>query len=39
LLQHDISPATANRLAWALITVGVVASSVILVALLNVHIA
>jgi hypothetical protein len=39
LLQHDISPATANRLALALITVGVVASSVILVALLNVHIA
>jgi len=39
LLQRDISPATANRLALALITVGVVASSVILVALLNVHIA
>jgi hypothetical protein len=39
LLQHDISPATANRFALALITVGVVASSVILVALLNVHIA
>jgi hypothetical protein len=39
LLQHDISLATANRLAWALITVGVVASSVILIALLNVHIA
>jgi hypothetical protein len=39
LLQRDISPAAANRLALALITVGVVASSVILVALLNVHIA
>ena len=39
LLQHDISPATADRLALALITVGVVASSVILVALLNIHIA
>jgi hypothetical protein len=39
LLQRDISPATANRLAWALIAVGVVASSIILLALLNVHIA
>jgi hypothetical protein len=39
LLQHDISPATTNRIAWALITVGVVASSLILLALLNVHIA
>jgi hypothetical protein len=39
LLQHNISPPTANRLALALITVGVVASSVILLALLNVHIA
>ncbi len=39
LLQRDISPATANRLALALITLGVVASSLILVALLNVHIA
>jgi hypothetical protein len=39
LLQHDISPATANRLALALITAGVVASSLILVALFNVHIA
>ena len=39
LLQHDISPPTANRLALALVTVGVVASSVILLALLNVHIA
>src|SRR6266540_1498840 len=39
LLQRDISQPTANRLALALITVGVVVSSVILVALLNVHIA
>jgi hypothetical protein len=39
LLQRDISPATANRLAWALITLGVVASSLIIAALLNVHIA
>ena len=39
LLQHDISPATANRIAWALITLGVVASSLIIAALLNVHIA
>jgi hypothetical protein len=39
LLEHDISPATANRLALALITLGVVASSLILAALLNVHIA
>ncbi len=39
LLQHDTSPAMANRLALALITAGVVASSLILVALLNVHIA
>jgi hypothetical protein len=39
LLQHDISPATANRLALALIAAGVVAASLILVALLNVHIA
>jgi hypothetical protein len=39
LLQHDISSATANRLALALITMGVVVSSLILVALLNVHIA
>ena len=39
LLQHDISPATANRIASALITVGAVASSLILLALLNVHIA
>jgi len=39
LLQRDTSPAAANRLVLALITVGVVASSVILVALLNVHIA
>jgi hypothetical protein len=39
LLQHDISMATANRIAWALIAVGVVASSLIIAALLNVHIA
>jgi hypothetical protein len=39
LLQRDTSPATANRLALALITLGVVASSLILVALLNVHMA
>jgi hypothetical protein len=39
LLQRDISPATTNRIAWALITVGVVASSTLLLALLNVHIA
>jgi hypothetical protein len=39
LLQHDISPTTANRIAWALITLGVVTSSLILAALLNVHIA
>jgi hypothetical protein len=39
LLQRDISPATTNRIAWAIITVGVVASSIILLALLNVHIA
>jgi len=39
LLQHDISPATANRLALAFIIAGVVVSSVVLVALLNVHIA
>jgi hypothetical protein len=39
LLQRDISPTRANRLALVLIAVGVVASSVILVGLLNVHIA
>jgi succinate dehydrogenase/fumarate reductase cytochrome b subunit len=39
LLQHSVSTAAANRLALALITVGVVVSSVILAALLNVHIA
>jgi len=38
LLQRDISPATTNRIAWALTTVGFVAS-LILLALLNVHIA
>jgi hypothetical protein len=39
LLQRDTSPAAADRLALALITAGVVISSVILAALLNVHIA
>jgi hypothetical protein len=39
LLQRDISAMAANRVAWALIAVGVVASSIILLALLNVHIA
>jgi len=38
LLQRDMSPATANRIAWALIALGVVASSIILLALLNVHV-
>ena len=39
LLQHNVSTATANRLALALITMGVVASSLIIAALLNVHVA
>ncbi|SHN82136.1 hypothetical protein [Bradyrhizobium erythrophlei] len=39
LLQRDVSPATANRIAWTLITAGFAISSVILLALLNVHIA
>jgi hypothetical protein len=39
LLQHHVSTATANRLALALITLGAVASSLIMAALLNVHIA
>lgn len=39
LLQRDISSTTANRIALALITAGVVTSSIILAALLNVHIA
>jgi hypothetical protein len=39
LLQHNVSMATANRLALALITLGVVASSLIMAALLNIHIA
>jgi hypothetical protein len=39
LLQRDTSPVAADRLALALITVGVVISSIILAALLNVHIA
>lgn len=39
LLQRDTSPATADRIAWILMTAGVVVSSIILLALLNVHIA
>jgi hypothetical protein len=39
LLQRHVSTATANRIAWTLIAAGVVVSSVILLALLNVHIA
>jgi len=39
LLQRDISSAVANRIAWVLIAVGFVVSSLILIALLNVHIA
>jgi hypothetical protein len=39
LLQHNVSTPTANRLALALITLGVGASSLIIAALLNVHIA
>jgi hypothetical protein len=39
LLQRDVSLGTANRLALTLITLGVVVSSVILAALLNIHIA
>jgi len=39
LLQHHVSTATANRLALALITLGVVASSLIMAALLNIHVA
>jgi hypothetical protein len=39
MLQHDVSTATANRLALSLITSGVVAASLIIAALLNVHIA
>jgi hypothetical protein len=38
-LQHDVSTATADRLTVVLITLGVVASSLIIAALLNVHIA
>ena len=38
LLQRDVSPATADRVAWSLITAGFAASSIILLALLNVHI-
>jgi hypothetical protein len=39
LLQRDVSLMTANRITWALITVGVVVSSIILLALLDVHMA
>jgi hypothetical protein len=39
LLQRDISPTTTNRIALALISAGVVTSSIILAALLNAHIA
>jgi hypothetical protein len=39
LLQHDVLPATANRVALALIILGFIVSSVILIALLNVHVA
>src|SRR5580704_12359917 len=39
LLQHNVSTASANRLALALIILGVVASSLIMAALLNIHIA
>lgn len=38
LLQRDSSPATANRIAWSLIIAAAVVSSIILLALLNVHI-
>jgi hypothetical protein len=38
-LQHHASTAPANRLALTLITLGVVASSLIIAALLNVHLA
>lgn len=39
LRQRDVSPATSDRIAWTFITAGVVASSIILLALLNVHLA
>lgn len=39
LLQHNVSTATADGLALAFITLGVVASSIIMAALLNVHLA
>jgi hypothetical protein len=38
-LQHSVSTVMANRVAWTLITAGAVASCIILLALLNVHIA
>ncbi len=37
LLQRDIPPPTADRIAWALISAGGAASSIILLALLDVH--
>jgi hypothetical protein len=39
LLQRDTLPATADRIAWVLMTAGVVVSSLIMAALLNVHVA
>jgi hypothetical protein len=39
LLQRDISSATADRAAWVLITAGFIASSLIMAALFNVHLA
>jgi hypothetical protein len=39
LLQRDLPPAIANRIAWTLMIAGVLTSSIILLALLNVHIA
>jgi hypothetical protein len=39
LLQHGVLPAVANRVALALIILGFIVSSVILIALLNVHVA
>ncbi|HET7887030.1 MAG TPA: hypothetical protein VFL62_12455 [Bradyrhizobium sp.] len=39
LLQRDTSAATADRIAWSLIAAGVATSTLILLALLNVHIA
>jgi hypothetical protein len=39
LLQRDVSPAISARLVPAFMTLGIVISSVILVALFSVHIA